>query len=172
MEPKEPRARLSWVTYLGYQALGSILVNAPINWLALWPQRHRLQIGVWGGFGSAAFDTVLTALLLTFLTVVNGSYFVRLDLARGLVAAGPRSAGSWPNLPGRAVPRALALTAIVAPFGSAFGLAWLALGPEQLSLREFSVFKVSFACLLGVVVTPLNAHAMITSEPPSREAGR
>lgn len=158
------RLPLSPRVYLAYQALGSVWVNAAINYGLIWPARDQPSFAVFGWWGSVAFDTCLTSVLLTFFTVLSGSFFVRLDLKRKFASRSRWSSAAPPwfqSLAASIALRALAFTLVFGPLGALVGLAVLTAYPSTTGFHEFAVFKVTFACLLGFVVTPLNAACVI-----------
>jgi hypothetical protein len=158
------RSPLSPLAYLSYQAVGSLWVNAAINLGLIWPARDQAAFAVFGPMGSVAFDTCLTSVLLTFFTVVSGTFFVRLDQKRGLAPvdrpSGEPRLRSW--IAPSVLRRALGFTVFFGPLGALAGLGALGTYPSTVTFTEFAVFKVTFACLLGFVVTPLNALGVIT----------
>jgi hypothetical protein len=155
-------------SYLISQAIGSVLVNGAISFAFAWPMRHALAIPVFGGVGSASVDTCVTAVLLSALTVIIGSRVVKQDERIGVVRPLPRSHREYAllrRLPARTAPRALLFAAIFSAAGIPLGLASLALyGAGSMSFVQFATFKVLFACVLGVVVTPLNAAVALSPE--------
>lgn len=155
--------------YLAYQALGSIPVNLIINYAFAWPSRHRDLIPVRGGSDSVVFDTLLTSCLLCALTVLVGSWFVRRDLRNGLtrgLTSAPRASALFKLLPRHTLARALVLGSAVAAPALLCAAAWvLASGRAHLSFAEFLRFKLTFAGVLGVLVTPVNAAYVLRDEP-------
>jgi hypothetical protein len=156
---------LSSVGYLSYQAVGSILVNGGLNFASAWPMRHESWIPVFGGRSSVAFDTLVTALLLSSLTVVVGTWFVRRDVKQGVVRPLPRPRRDYPLLrwiPMSTVPRALLFAAVFSPWSVPLALGVLTwLGFDGMAFATFLPFKLTFAVVLGVLVTPLNAAVVL-----------
>ena len=164
---------LSTRGYMVYQVFGSALVNAAINFGFAWPMRRLNWIPMFGWSTSIALDTCLTAVLLSALTVLNGSWFVRRDQRRSVVRAFSLPPGS--RL--RFIPKSTLLRAAVfalgfGTLGTSIGLGGLALfGCDGLRFGAFLLFKLGFAIALGALVTPLNAAVVLWSLPSaSRDA--
>jgi hypothetical protein len=146
--------------YLAYQAFGSIFVNAAIGLAFAWPLRHEAHIDVWG-YPSVASDTLISGFLLSVLTIVVGSLFVRLDMRLGrvepLVQTKP-----WASAPVGVWKRAAIFGPVFAVPSVLIALAVLgAMGQPHLTFGAFLQFKIVFTALLGMVVTPFNAQAVL-----------
>jgi hypothetical protein len=155
-------------SYLIWQTFGSVLVNGAISFAFAWPMRHAPVIPAFGGVGSASLDTCLTAVLLSAFTVIIGTRVVKQDERIGVVRPQPRSHREYAllrRLPVRTGPRALLFAAIFSATGIPLGLAALALlGVGSMTFVQFATFKVLYACVLGVVVTPLNAALALSPD--------
>jgi hypothetical protein len=156
--------RMTFGQYLVFQAVGSTVVNGILNALGTFPARQRAWLPLWGADGIAR-DTYLTSLLLSGLTVLVGSLFVALDVHTGRVAPHVMapSRHRWfhwlaAHVVARALLSAAVFTALFAP-PTLFALAKL--GIEAMSFHDFFVFKVTYAVLLGAIVTPINAAAVL-----------
>jgi hypothetical protein len=146
--------------YLAYQAFGSVFVNSAIGLGFAWPLRHEAHIDSWG-YPSMASDTLISGFLLSVLTIVIGSLFVRLDVRLGrvepLVQTKP-----WASAPIGVWKRAAIFGPIFAIPSVLIALAVLgAMGQPHLTFGAFLLFKVIFTAVLGMVVTPFNAHAVL-----------
>lgn len=159
---------LSFQGYLAYQIVGSVFVNALVNAAFAWPMRGQDGIMTFGGWGSVACDTCVSGVLLSGLTVAFGSFFVRKDLRDGKVRPAPDCLARFPSVAQAlrsTTRRAFAFAAVFAPPGVAVACLLLVLLPPSLSFKEFLAFKLSFACLLGAVVTPLNVLWVLAETP-------
>jgi hypothetical protein len=149
--------------YLAYQAVGSVFVNGAIGVGFAWPLRHEARIDAWG-YPSVAADTLISGFLLSVLTIVIGSLFVRLDMRLGrvepLVQAKP-----WASAPVGVWKRAAIFGPIFAIPSVLIALVVLgAMGQPHLTFRAFLQFKIVFAAVLGMLVTPFNAHAVLAGQ--------
>jgi hypothetical protein len=146
--------------YLSYQAFGSIFVNSAIGLAFAWPLRHEAHIDTWG-YPSVASDTLIGGFLLSVLTIVVGSLFVRLDMRLGRVKPLVRTK-PWARAPVGVWKRAAIFGPIFAIPSVLVALAILvAIGRPHLTFGGFLQFKIAFTALLGMVVTPFNAHAVL-----------
>jgi hypothetical protein len=146
--------------YLAYQAFGSVFVNSVIGLGFAWPLRHEAHIDAWG-YPSVALDTMISGFLLSVLTIVLGSLFVRLDMRLGrvepLVQTKP-----WASAPIDVWKRAAIFGPVFAIPSVLIALAVLgAMGQSRLTFAAFLQFKITFTALLGMVVTPFNAQAVL-----------
>ena len=157
---RSSRAQVNTKQYLAYQAFGSVLVNSAIGFGFAWPRRHDAYIDAWG-YPSVASDTLISGFLLSVLTIVVGSLFVRLDIrlhrVEPLVQIRPLASvpiGVWKRAaifgPIFAIPSVLIALAVLG-----------AMGDGHLTFAAFLQFKLIFAALLGMVVTPFNAHTVL-----------
>jgi len=165
------RLPLSARGYLLYQAVGSLLVNFVISFAFAWPKHGEPSIAAFGGAASTSVDTCLTAILLSALTVICGTWFVRRDRRRGVVRAiTPERAGIVGHFPRGVLARAFASAVLFGALSIPLGLAVLAVCfGAQLTFAQFLLFKLGFALTLGAIVTPLNAAAvLIDRAAPSR----
>jgi hypothetical protein len=146
--------------YLVYQAFGSVFVNSAIGLGFAWPRRHEAHIATWG-YSSVASDTLLSGFLLSVLTIVVGSLFVRLDIRLGRVAPLVQTK-PWMAAPLGVWKRAAIFGPIFAIPAVLMALAILgAMDHPHLTFAAFLQFKVVFTALLGMVVTPFNAQAVL-----------
>lgn len=167
------RLRLSPTHYLWFQSIGSVVVNGGINAGVMLVQYRDVKTFRLFDAPSMAIDTFWSALLLSFLTCILGTWFVRNDMRSGRVdgARAAREAAAWV----RFVPSGTLWRGLV--FGVLFTLltvpatlgAMSLLGAQELGYAHFFVLKVAFASILGVIVTPLNA-ARVISQAVGREA--
>jgi hypothetical protein len=146
--------------YLAYQAIGSVFVNGAIGFAFAWPLRHEAHIDAWG-YPSVAADTLISGFLLSVLTILIGSLFVRLDVRLGrvepLVQTKP-----WARAPVSVWKRAAIFGPIFAVPSVLMALVILgAMGQSRLTFGSFLQFKIVFTGLLGMVVTPFNAQAVL-----------
>jgi len=146
--------------YFVYQSFGSVFVNSAFGLASAWPLRHQASIDAWG-YPSVASDTLITGFLLSVLTIVLGSLFVRLDVRLGrvepLLATRP-----WAYAPIGVWKRAALFGPIFAIPSILIALAVLgAMGQSHLTFAAFLQFKLVFTALLGMVVTPFNAQAVL-----------
>lgn len=168
--------RFTAAQYLIFQSVGSVFVNGGANAGFALGFRDTPVVPLWGR-SSIAFDTVLSAFLLSALTVLIGSLFVRNDMRSGRVPPldwrrADRKVLRWfpHNIWTRALIFGPLFTLAVVPLT----LGGLALaGFDGLSYPAFFVFKVTFASVLGMVVTPINALYVITERAnrPAPAAG-
>jgi hypothetical protein len=146
--------------YLAYQAVGSVFVNGAIGLAFAWPRRHESHIDSWG-YPSVASDTLITGLLLSVMTILVGSLFVKLDVRLGRVEPLAQTK-PWASAPFGVWKRAAIFGPIFAIPSVLIALAVLgAIDHPQLSFVAFLQFKIVFAALLGMVVTPFNAQAVL-----------
>jgi hypothetical protein len=146
--------------YLAYQAFGSVFVNGAIGLGFAWPMRHEPHIDAWG-YPSVASDTLISGFLLSVLTILIGSLFVRLDMRLGrvepLVQTKP-----WARAPIGVWKRAAIFGPVFAIPSVLMALAVLvAIGQPHLTFAAFLWFKIVFTAVLGMVVTPFNAQAVL-----------
>jgi ABC-type uncharacterized transport system permease subunit len=156
--------RMTFGQYLVFQSVGSTFVNGALTALSALPARNR-DLVPFGGPDGIARDTYLASLLLSGLTVIIGSLFVGLDVRTGRVAPyilAPLRHGWFRWLAHHLVPRSLVsavfFTVLCAP-PTLFVLARA--GVDAMSFHDFLVFKVVYAMLLGMLVTPFNAAAVL-----------
>ncbi|MBX7114415.1 MAG: hypothetical protein K1X64_08805 [Myxococcaceae bacterium] len=155
--------------YLLYQALGSVVVNGALTAASLWPKRATLYVPFFGSSGIAA-DTLLTTFLISSLTVVFGTLFIRRDDKAGRFDALAWTPRNHPLL--NLFPYAVLGRAVM--FGTLFTLAFApaTLGVFELAqvdglvFRDFAVFKLLYAVAVGMVVTPVNALWVLTRPHP------
>jgi hypothetical protein len=146
--------------YLAYQAFGSVFVNSAIGLGFAWPLRHEAHIDAWG-YPSMASDTLISGFLLSVLTIVIGSLFVRLDVRLGRVEPLLQTK-PWASAPVGVWKRAAIFGPIFAIPSVLIALVVLgAMGQPQLTFGAFLLFKIVFTAVLGMVVTPFNAHAVL-----------
>jgi hypothetical protein len=158
---------MSTKQYLAYQAFGSVFVNGAIGLAFAWPLRHEAHIDAWG-YPSVASDTLISGFLLSVLTIVVGSMFVRLDVKLGrvepLVQTKP-----WASAPVGVWKRAAVFGPIFAIPSVLIALTVLGvMGQPHLTFPAFLQFKIVFAALLGMVVTPFNAQAVLAGHGSPR----
>ena len=153
--------------YLVYQALGSVIVNGAIGLGFAWPLRHEAHIAAWG-YPSVASDTLISGLLLSILTILIGSLFVRLDMRLGRVEPLVQTK-RWARAPSGVWKRAVVFGPIFAVPSVLIALAVLrAMGQPHLTFGAFVQFKIVFTALLGMVVTPFNAQAVLAGSGHER----
>lgn len=146
--------------YLAYQAFGSVFVNGAIGLGFAWPLRHQTHIDAWG-YPSVAADTLMSGFLLSVLTILIGSVFVRLDMRLGRVAALGETK-PWARAPVGVWKRAAIFGPVFAIPSILIALAVLgAIGQPRLTFGAFLQFKIVFTALLGMLVTPFNAQAVL-----------
>jgi hypothetical protein len=154
------RASMGTKHYLAYQALGSVFVNSAIGLAFAWPLRHEAHIDTWG-FPSVAADTLISGFLLSVLTIVIGSLFVRLDMRLGRVAPLVQTK-PWASAPVNVWKRAAIFGPVFAIPSVLLALAVLgAMDQPHLTFGAFLQFKIAFTALLGMLVTPFNAQAVL-----------
>ena len=148
--------------YLAYQSFGSIFVNGAIAVGSAWSKRHEAEISVWS-YPGVASDTLISGCLLSVLTILIGSLFVRIDVRLGRVTplAGSRP---WASAPFNVWKRAAIFGPLFAIPSVLLALSVLRIAaPAELSFTAFLSFKVGFSALLGMLVTPFNAQAVLAS---------
>ena len=146
--------------YLAYQAFGSVFVNSAIGLAFVWPLRRQAHIETWG-FPSVASDTLISGFLLSVLTILVGSLFVRLDMRLGRVEPLLQTK-PWASAPVGVWKRAAIFGPVFAIPSILIALAVLgAMGRPHLTFGAFLQFKIVFTALLGMVVTPFNAQAVL-----------
>jgi hypothetical protein len=163
--------RMTFAQYLAFQSVGSTFVNGALTALSALPARSR-EVIPFGGADGIVRDTYLTSLLLSGLTVIVGSLFVALDVKTRRVephALAPRRHGWFRWLAHHLIARALVsaafFTVLCAP-PTLFVLARA--GFETMSFHDFLVFKVAYAVVLGAIVTPINAAAVLIRKGDAR----
>ncbi len=155
--------------YLLYQAFGSIAVNGGLTAASMWPKRATLYVPFFGSSGIAA-DTLITTFLISSLTVVFGTLFIRRDYKTGRFDALAWTPRNHPLL--NLFPYAVLGRAVM--FGTLFTLAFApaTLGVFELAeidglvFRDFVIFKLLYAVIVGMIVTPLNALWVLTRPNP------
>jgi hypothetical protein len=104
---------------------------------------------------------LISGFLLSVLTILVGSLFVRLDIRLGRVEPLVPTK-SWASAPLGVWKRAAIFGPIFAIPSVVIALAILgAMGHPYLTFAAFLEFKIAFAALLGMVVTPFNAQAVL-----------
>ncbi len=158
--------RMTARQYFIYQTLGSILVNLAINAGFAWTKHGRAVVPLWGRSG-IAFDTLVTTFMLSTLTVVFGTLSIHLDFKTGrfkMMTWSPRNHHVL-----RLFSHSTPLRALV--FGPLFTLllvpptlaVFVLADVHEMSFWPFFAFKVVYAVILGMAVTPLNALWVLTS---------
>lgn len=158
--------------YLLYQTLGSIAVNGGFTAWNLWSKRE-LDFISFSGRSGVALDTALTTFVVASLTVVFGTVAIRRDYRVGRFPQLSWTPRNHPVL--NLFPYSTLLRA--AMFGGLFTvllspLVWGAFElteTDGLTFWKYSVFKLTYVVVLGMVVTPLNALWVLTRpRPPSQ----
>lgn len=153
-------------------AVFNFVLNAAIAWATF---RGLARVPLWGQLSIGA-DTIGTSFILPFLTCLVVTRMARQRVRKGQLARLGWTRDSHPMLgwlPERTVKRALVLglagLVMLAPVTIA---AFYALGITDLSLREFIVFKASFAAVEAAVVTPLVALWALEGAPAGEVGAR
>jgi hypothetical protein len=156
--------------YLIEQAVGSCVVNLPLNAVIAWLLFRGLPIVPLFGPQSIAGDTVGTSLILPFLTCLIVTRLARRELRHGRVAAPGWTRATHPVLawvPRGTLARALLFALVgVLTFAPLTIVALDKLGVESMSFWGFITFKACFAAFAGLFVSPLCAACAI-AEPPA-----
>ncbi len=152
--------------YFVYQTFGSIFVNGVLNAGSMWFKRRQAVVPFWGWSG-IAFDTLLTTFTLSALTVVFGTFAIHHDFKAGrfeMLTWTPRNHRVLKlfsySTPLRATVFGPLFTLVLVP--PTLGALMLA-GVHELRFWPFFAFKVLYAVILGMAVTPLNALWVLTS---------
>jgi hypothetical protein len=153
-------------------AIFNFLLNAAIAWGAFY---GLARVPLWGQQSIGA-DTIGTAFILPFLTCLAVTRLARKRVQRGHLARLEWTRASHPVLawlPEPTMKRALVLgLAGLVLFAPPTIAAFYALGIPDLSLRDFIVFKASFAATQAAVVTPLVALWALEGEAEGPEVAR
>jgi len=151
------------------QGVGAAIFNFALNAGIAWLLFHQLDTVPLRGPRSIAGDTIGTSLILPFLTCLIVTPTVRRRVRHGGIAPldrrdAARAPLAW--LPGRTWRRALVFAGLGAiAFAPVTIVVLDALGVAALSLRQFIVFKATFAALAGLVVTPVASLAALGDAP-------
>ncbi|HVR01430.1 MAG TPA: hypothetical protein VMT47_04815 [Polyangia bacterium] len=161
-----------WRYLLLDNGLGAALLNAGINGAIAWAVFHRMAVvPLWGAVGIAT-DTVATSVILPVLTCVIVTFLTNWHVRAGRLTPLPSAAtvvgsfaGSFAGLRlpegtwARAGSLALASLVVLVP---AMLMTFVGLGVDRLPFDRFLVFKVGFAVVDGILVTPLCARAALS----------
>lgn len=146
--------------YFIYLTLGSVAVNGALNVGFALLKRKMDFVPLWGSSG-IAFDTLTTTFMLSALTVLFGTVSVRHDLKTGRIdrmSWTPEEHHVLRMFSHSSLLRALAFgplfTGLLVP--PTIGIFMLA-HVVALTYWQFFAFKVVYAVVLGMIVTPLNA---------------
>jgi len=150
------------------QGVGAAIFNFALNAGIAWLLFHHLDTVPIRGQQSIAGDTIATSLILPFLTCLIVTPTVRRRVRHGGIAPlARRDAAAVPLawLPGRTWLRALVFAGLGAlAFAPVTIVVLDALGVAAQSLRQFILFKASFAALAALVVTPVISVAALADE--------
>ena len=152
--------------YFVYQTLGSIAVNGVLNAGFALLKRRMAVVPLWGASGIAV-DTLQTTFMLAALTVVFGTLSIRHDFKAGrfqMTDWTPQTHRVLNLFSYSIVSRALVFgplftVLLVPPTLGIFVVAHL----DELRFWPFFAFKILYAVVLGMAVTPLNALWVLTS---------
>jgi hypothetical protein len=158
-----------WRYLLLDNGVGAALLNAGINGAIAWAVFHRMAVvPLWGTVGIAT-DTVATSIILPVLTCVIVTFLTNWHVRAGrltpLASFGRSFAGSFAGLRlpegvwARAGSLALASLVLLVPVTL---MTFVGLGVDRLPFDRFLVFKVGFAVVDGILVTPLCARAALS----------
>jgi hypothetical protein len=156
------------------QCAGGALFNVGFNLAIAWAMFRALpSVPLWGTMSIAA-DTLSTCFLLPFMTCVIVTRLAVREIRRGRFDApgwrrsSHRILGRLPtNTQARALLLGILGLAVVAPPTL---LVFVALGVTELPLRDFLIFKSTYAGVLGGIFTPIVALASLGDAAPSRRA--
>jgi hypothetical protein len=146
-------------TLLLGQAIGSVVLNVPLNGGAAWasfPPVPSLPLFARGN--CVAGDTVGTSFFLPLVTCLILTPIVRRLLRGGSVASLPRAElpGGVRSLPANFVGRGALVGLISALTVAPLTLALLhALGVEAMTQGQVTLYKAVYTAVLGILVTPL-----------------
>jgi hypothetical protein len=143
------------------QGVGAAIFNFVLNAAIAWAMfRGLAQVPLWGQESIGA-DTLGTSFILPFLTCLAVTRLARKRVQKGHLSRLEWTRDSHPMLgylPETTVKRALVLgLAGLVLFAPPTMAAFYALGVSDLALRDFIVFKASFAAVEAAIVTPLVA---------------
>jgi hypothetical protein len=151
-------------------AVVNVLLNALIAWLSF---RHLADVPLWGT-QSIGGDLVGTTMVLPLLTCSIATRIVRAHLRRGRINSTDLGEGSYAlleKLPDALLARGLTFGAITTIVAAPIILALLgAAGVENLALRDFVLFKATYAAVLAAMVQPVVAlRAMLEGSTRAEE---
>lgn len=154
-----------WRYLLLDNGVGAALLNAGINGAIAWAVFHRMAVvPLWGAVGIAT-DTVATSIILPVLTCVIVTLLTNWHVRAGRLPPLTSFVGSFAalRLPegvwARAGSLALASLVLLVPVTL---MTFVGLGVDRLPFDRFLVFKVGFAVVDGILVTPLCARAALS----------
>jgi len=142
------------------QPLGAFVVNLLLNALIAWGVcRGLAAVPLWGQ-PSVAGDTLATAFLLPFLSVLIATPLVRRDARVGKVTPPPGAPdGLAGRLPRPLLVRALALGILGLAVAAPPPIAALALGGvTAIAMPAFIWVKAAYAAVLGALLAPTIAR--------------
>lgn len=152
------------------QAIGSVVLNVPLNGGAAWatfPPVESLPLFARGN--CVAGDTIGTSFFLPLVTCLILTPIVRSLLRKRTIAPVPRpDLPAWVRfLPSNFVGRG-ALVGLISAFTIALlTLALLhALGFESMTRSQVALYKAVYTAILGLLVTPLFGYRALADQPP------
>jgi hypothetical protein len=151
--------------YFVYQSLGSILVNGVLTAGFAWLKRSMQVVPLWGRSGIAR-DTLVTTFMLSASTVLFGTFSIHRDYKAGrfpMMTWTPKNHRVLRLFSHTTILRAMAFgplftAVLVPPTLGVFVLAHV----HELRFWPFVAFKILYAVILGMAVTPLNALWVLT----------
>ena len=152
-------------------AVFNFVLNAAIAWVTF---RGLARVPLWGQL-SIGGDTIGTSFILPFLTCLAVTRLARQRVQKGQLTRLEWTRDTHPMLgwlPEPTLKRALALgLAGLVLFAPPAIAAFYVLGIPDLSLRDFIVFKASFAAAAAALVTPLVALWALEGRAEGPEIG-
>jgi hypothetical protein len=162
-----PHRRWIVINAILVSAAINLVLNAAIAWVSVLGQR---AVPLWSvpllGGQSTVVDTVCTLFVLPLTTCLMCTSSVWQELRSGRLTPLRKSTCFWSviaHLPARRLRRGVVLGALsVLVFAPPVVLLMTALDVGDLSIEGFMIYKVSFAVVLGAMVTPLIAARAMT----------
>jgi hypothetical protein len=156
-------AQSNFMYFVVGKAIVPAVVNFLINGAIAWGVFRSLSVvPVWGDM-SIGGDTLATAFLLPWATVLIAAPLIRKETVKGVAPPAPDS--SWVQLvpPSNTTWLYAILIGVVAVvlFGMPTAFAMQAMAAGGLALNSFLLFKATFAALLAAVVTPIIALSVM-----------
>lgn len=153
------------------QALGSVLLNIPLNGFAAWASFPPIEaLPVFAKGNCVAGDTIGTTFFLPLTTCLILTPIVRKVLRGGSMTGLPRA--DLPAyvrfLPSNFVGRGALVGVLSALTMGVLTLVILGLaGPEAMTRLQVTIYKAVYTAILGIVVTPLFGYRALADLTPA-----
>ncbi|MCX6110369.1 MAG: hypothetical protein NTZ90_12290 [Proteobacteria bacterium] len=169
------QARLSFRRYLLQQIAGAVVINSVMTIALTWWLTQHGKVPVWGEKGLVV-ETLVAAIGVALFTVLLATPVVRREAKRGKVEPLSWTTTSHALLRyashhtwwRAAVFSLAAATFLAAPVI----VAWVLVGPNEVSYATFFTYKVLFVLAVGSIVTPLNIIWVLTDRRSHGAAAR